>query len=83
MSDSLRPHGLQHARPPCASPTPGVYPKSCPLMCVGFFCNRREWGLLPAVVCGLLASLVAEHGALDPWASITVDRGFHSCASLF
>ena len=22
MSDSLRPHGLQHARPPCASPTP-------------------------------------------------------------
>ena len=31
MSDSLRPHGLQHARPPCPSPTPGVYPKSCPL----------------------------------------------------
>ena len=25
MSDSLRPHGLQHARPPCPSPTPGVY----------------------------------------------------------
>ena len=24
MSDSLRPHGLQHARPPCSSPTPGV-----------------------------------------------------------
>ena len=24
MSDSLRPHGLQHARPPCPSPTPGV-----------------------------------------------------------
>ena len=22
-------HGLQHARPPCASPTPGVYPNSC------------------------------------------------------
>ena len=30
MSDSLRPHGLQHARPPCATPTPGVYPNSCP-----------------------------------------------------
>ena len=28
VSDSLRPHGLQHARPPCPSPTPGVY--SCP-----------------------------------------------------
>ena len=31
MSDSLRPHGQQHARPPCPSPTPGVYPNSCPL----------------------------------------------------
>ena len=25
VSDSLRPHGLQHARLPCPSPTPGVY----------------------------------------------------------
>ena len=25
MSDSLRPHGSQHARPPCPSPTPGGY----------------------------------------------------------
>ena len=30
MCDSLRPHGLQHARPPCPSPTPGVYSNSCP-----------------------------------------------------
>ena len=29
MSDSLQPHGLQHARFPCPSPTPGVYPNSC------------------------------------------------------
>ena len=29
-SDSLRPHGLQHTRPPCPSPTPGVYPNTCP-----------------------------------------------------
>ena len=29
--DSLRPHGLQHTRPPCPSPTPGVYSNSCPL----------------------------------------------------
>ena len=28
--DSLRPHELQHARPPCPSPTPGVYSNSCP-----------------------------------------------------
>ena len=31
MSNSLRPHGLQHGRPPCPSPTPGVCPNSCPL----------------------------------------------------
>ena len=28
MSDSLRPHGLQHTRPPCPSPTPGAYSNS-------------------------------------------------------
>ena len=31
VSNSLRPHGLQHARPPRLSPTPGVYSNSCPL----------------------------------------------------
>ena len=31
MSDSMRPHRLQHTRPPCPSPTPGVYSNSCPL----------------------------------------------------
>ena len=31
MSDSLWPHRLQHARPPCSSPTPGVYSNSCSL----------------------------------------------------
>ena len=30
MSDSLRPHEPQHARPPCPSPTPGVHPNPCP-----------------------------------------------------
>ena len=29
-SDSLQPHGLQHARLPCPSPTPGAYSNSCP-----------------------------------------------------
>ena len=29
--DSLWPHGLQHARPPCPLPTRGAYPNSCPL----------------------------------------------------
>ena len=30
MSNSLRPHGPQHTRPPCPPPTPGVYPNPCP-----------------------------------------------------
>ena len=30
MSDSLQPHGLQQARLPCPSPTPGAYSNSCP-----------------------------------------------------
>ena len=31
MSNSLRPHEPQHTRPPCPSPTPWLYPNSCPL----------------------------------------------------
>ena len=30
VSNSLQPHEPQHARPPCWSPTPGIYPNSCP-----------------------------------------------------
>ena len=30
VSDSLRPHELQHTRPPCPSQTPRVYPNPCP-----------------------------------------------------
>ena len=31
ISDSLQPHGRQHARLPCPSPSPRVYANSCPL----------------------------------------------------
>ena len=30
VSNSLRPHELQHTRPPCPSPTPGIHSNSCP-----------------------------------------------------
>ena len=33
VSDSLPPHELQHARPPCPSPTPGVHSDSRPSSC--------------------------------------------------
>ena len=42
MSDSLWPYGLQHTRPPCPSPTPGVYPISCPL---------SQWGHNHLILC--------------------------------
>ena len=40
MSSSLRPHEPQHTRPPCPSPTPGVYPNSCPL---SQWCHPTIW----------------------------------------
>ena len=42
VSDSLRPHESQHARPPCPSPTPGVYSNSCPIqfLCILLFKER-------------------------------------------
>ena len=36
--DSLRPHGLQHTRPSCLSPTPRVYSNLCPLS------QQTVWG---------------------------------------
>ena len=40
MSDSLWPHELQHARPPCPSPTPRVCLNSCPL---SQWCHPTTW----------------------------------------
>ena len=44
MSNSLRPHELQHSRPPCPSPTPRVYSNSCPL----------SWWCHPAILCSVV-----------------------------
>ena len=40
VSDSLRPHELQHARPPCPSPTPRVHSDSCPS---NQWCHPTGW----------------------------------------
>ena len=45
----VRPHGLQHARPPCPSPTPGVYSNSCPL----------SWWCHPTISSSVIHSLPA------------------------
>ena len=50
VSDSLRPHGLQHARLPCPSPSPRVCPSSCLLH---WWCNLILWSpllLLPSIL---------------------------------
>ena len=44
VSNSLRPHESQDARPPCPSPTPGVYPNSCP----------SSWWYHPAIYSSVL-----------------------------
>ena len=51
MSDSLRPHELQHAKPPCPTPTPGVHPNSCPLSrwCHPTISSCRPLLLLPSI----------------------------------
>ena len=65
MSDSLRPHGLQQARPPCPAPTPRVYPKSCPL--------SRWWWCHPTISSLSSSSPPAfnfsQHQGLFKWVS--------------
>ena len=62
MSDSLRPHESQHARPPCKLPTPRVHPNSCALSrwCQGLYiinkwdlsqelrvwCDKKKFGVI-------------------------------------
>ena len=44
-SNSLRPHRLQHARPPCPSPPPEVCPSSCPLY---RWCLQKSHSMMPS-----------------------------------
>ena len=57
MSDSLRPHGSQHARPPCPSPTPRVYPNSCPL----------SWWCHSAISSSVVLFSSSQHQGLFQW----------------
>ena len=63
MSDSLWPHELQHARPPCPSPIPGVYPNSCPL---SRWCHPTSHSLLSPSPPTLNLS---QHQSLFRWVS--------------
>ena len=48
VSDSLWPRGLQHARPPCPSPTPRVYSNSCPW---SWWCHPNISSVVPFSSC--------------------------------
>ena len=47
MSNSLQPQRLQYARPPCPSPTPGVYSNSCPL---SWWCHPTNLSCRPLLL---------------------------------
>ena len=61
MSDCLRPHESQHARPPCPSPTPGVHSDSCP----------SSWWCHPAISSSVFPSppvpSPSQHQSLFQW----------------
>ena len=47
MPNSLRPHELQHTRPPCPSPTPGACSNLCPL---SWRCHPTIWSCRPLLL---------------------------------
>ena len=63
MSDSLWPHELQHARPPCPSPTPRACSNSCPL---SRWCHSTSYPLLSP---SLPALNLSQHQGLFQWVS--------------
>ena len=63
MFDYLQSHGLQHARPPCPSPTPGAYSNSCPL---SWWCHPT---ISSFVVPSPPAFNLSQHQVLFQWVS--------------
>ena len=58
VSNSLWPHELQHVRPPCPSPTPGVHPNSCP---------PSRWCHPPTIIPFSSCPQPAQHQSLFQW----------------
>ena len=65
MSNSLRPHGQQHARPPCPSVTPRVYSNSCPLT---WWCHPTiSYSVTPFFSCPQSIEInISQHGDKSP-----------------
>ena len=75
VSDSLRPHEPQHPRPSCPSPTPGVYPNSCPL----------SWWCHPTISSSVFPSSPAfslfQNQGLSKWVSSSGGQSIEVSAS--
>ena len=81
VSDSLRPHESQHARPPCPSPTPRVHSDSCPLR---WWCHPAiSYSVIPFSSCpqSLPASGSFPVSQLFPWGGQSI--GVSASASVF
>ena len=65
VSDSLQPHELQHARPSCPSPTPGVHSNSCPL----------SWWCHPAISSSVIPFSSCPQ-SLTAWGSFPMSQLF-------
>ena len=57
VSHSLQPHGLQHTRLPCPSPTPRACSNSCPLVIDAIQSHLRGWDFIPCHPLLLLPSI--------------------------
>ena len=69
-SDSLRPHGLQHARPLCPSPTPRLYSNSCQL----------SWWWHPTISCSQRVYILLFYfQAVDPAPQLCCHQGVIVC----
>ena len=70
VSNSLRPHKLQHARPPCPSPTPGVHPNPRP----------SSWWRHPTISSSVAPSPPAlnlsQHQGLFQWVGFSHQGGY-------
>ena len=69
VSDSLRPNGPQHTRPPCTSQPPGVYPNSCPL---SWWCHPIiSSSVVPFSFCPQSLLAPPKHQSLFQWVNST------------
>ena len=70
VSESLQPHELQHARPPCPTPSPKTYPNSCPL---SWWCHPTTSSLLlPPSIFPNIRVFSHESALCIRWANIGV-----------